>query len=229
MSTVVQESPLRAGAEVLIRLIGSEALRDNHRRGAMAALNVPYVAAHLIDRAGVTLQPQPLEDALRDAPLAHRKLLLRFQPALQDRQVRTQLQPRLTLVHERLSGRAQRPLHRVARDPTPPRNTADRLALHQPPVAEVPDRLHPQHPGSPPRCRPRQLRVRGGHFWMLVTPRTWSLRAGVHLAETVAEAHPDGTRLTDGLAKVPVTSVGIDDRVLVGEVGDVQLRKPRVP
>src|SRR5690349_1016918 len=124
MSTVVQESPLRAGAEVLIRLTGSEALRDNHRRGAMAALKVPYVAAHLIDRAGATLQPQPLEDAPRGAPLAHRKLLLRFQPALQGRQVRAQLRPRLASLHERLSGRAQRLVHRVARDPKAPCNTA---------------------------------------------------------------------------------------------------------
>src|ERR1700686_2908687 len=124
MSTVVQESTLRAGAEELIRLTGSEALRDKPRRGAMAALKVPHIAAHLIDRAGVALQPRPLQDALRGAPLAHRELLLRFQPALQGRQVRTQLRPRLVLVHERLSGRAQRLLHRAARDPKPPRNTA---------------------------------------------------------------------------------------------------------
>src|SRR5580693_8934952 len=48
------------------------------------------------------------------------------------------------------------------------------------------------------------------------------------LAEAVAQAQSVDTWLVGGLAQVEVTGIAVDDRVLVGEVGDVKLHQPAV-
>jgi len=136
----------------LVRLTGGKALRDEGGRYRMtASLKGAHMPPQRGGRTAEALQPQRLIHPLRRAPLARRQLLLCLQPRLQRRDVRPHLRLWLAAASI-LKGnalKAQCPLDRVPREPQVPGNRADRLPVHQPPTADLPDRLHAQHPDSP--------------------------------------------------------------------------------
>src|SRR5271170_6112776 len=83
--------------------------------------------------------------------------------------------------------------------------------------------MRPRHPRTPRTASGKTPGQAGSSNWLgqeeLVSSRAF-------LAPAVAQPQPDHALLVACLAQVVVTLVGVDDRVLVGEVGDVEFGQP---